>query len=122
MRPSEIQENDVVVLLPRTLRKVRQRLLWIVQGVSTINEPARRVWPCKGGTLSVFKEHVIVRRPGEPDLFADYIVLPGHKVKDLKRDLSIVQSWCCKAHLTGPYTDVCCRHRLDAEALRLAGM
>lgn len=122
MKLSEIQENDVVLLLPRTLRKVRQRIVWVVKTLSTVNEPDRRVWPIDNGLVIMNKDHAIVRRTGEPELFADYLVLPGHKVKDLKRDLTIVQSWCCSSHLTGPYTDICCRSRLDAEALRQAGM
>lgn len=114
-------ENDVLVLLPRTLRKVRKRLLWVAPGPPNTVTHRCSVWNTADGSVWLFPDYAIVNN-ASGSLFADYMVLPGHLVKDRKVDLSIREAGCCKAHLTGPYTDICTDHRLDAEALRLVGM
>lgn len=121
MRLADIQENDVIVLLPRTLRRVRSRVLWVVRGVCSYQDASRRTWPVPGGTLTLFADHAEVRRE-QGDIFADFMVLPGHQVKDEKRHLGVRKLPCCAAHLLGIHTSICCRHQLDAEALRYAGM
>jgi len=117
-----IHENDVLVFLPRSLRPVRKRLLWRVPGppVTSGKDSRGQVWALQDGSITIYPEYAVISR-SSGSIFADYMVLPGHRVKDRRVDLSIRQSWCCKAHLTGPYTDICTTHKLDAEALRLAG-
>lgn len=116
----KILENDVVVFLPRSLRPVRKRLIWLVPGPPVSETSRGSVWALPDGNITVYPEYAVISR-GSGSIFADYMVLPGHRVKDRRVDLSIRTSWCCKAHLTGPYTDICTQHKLDAEALRLAG-
>jgi len=116
-----IHENDVVVFLPRSLRPVRQRLLWVVPGPPVSSTDSRGLlWALTDGNITIYPEYAIISRSAG-DTFADYRVLPGHRVKDRYMDLNTRYMRCCEAHLTGPYTDICTAHKLDAEALRLAG-
>lgn len=106
-----IQTGDVLVLLARRTGHRARKILPV--GQLTYQDAGRQVFLYRGDPA------VVTTSVSWRGQVLDYLVLPGHQVAS--SDVRVVQRSCCRAHLLGPGTSVCCVHELDAEALRRWG-
>lgn len=106
-----IHTGDVLVLLERRFGPRGRKLLPVGQLLKQDQESTILLYK---GELCTITDCVVFQ-----EKTYDFLVLPGHLL--LRDDARVIRRSCCAAHLVGAGTSLCCKHLLDAEALKKHG-